>query len=86
MIRSGLEPETYCLEGSCSIQLSYQTDLILVCGCKGRNFWGNNKILNGKSYICAVIEAVIAWREAFCGLEVANIERVVAALLGETGL
>lgn len=22
VIRSGLEPETYCLEGSCSIQLS----------------------------------------------------------------
>ena len=21
----GLEPKTYCLEGSCSIQLSYQT-------------------------------------------------------------
>ena len=27
VIRSGFEPETYCLEGSCSIQLSYQTDL-----------------------------------------------------------
>ena len=23
VILSGLEPETYCLEGSCSIQLSY---------------------------------------------------------------
>ena len=23
----GLEPKTYCLEGSCSIQLSYGTDL-----------------------------------------------------------
>ena len=22
----GLEPKTYCLEGSCSIQLSYQTE------------------------------------------------------------
>ena len=30
VIRSGLEPETYCLEGSCSIQLSYRTDLIAV--------------------------------------------------------
>ena len=86
VIRSGLEPETYCLEGSCSIQLSYQTDLILVCGCKGRHFFGNTQILDRKSYICAVIEAVIAWREAFCGLEVANIKRVVAALFGETGL
>ena len=27
VIPSGLEPETYCLEGSCSIQLSYGTDL-----------------------------------------------------------
>ena len=25
VILSGLEPETYCLEGSCSIQLSYRT-------------------------------------------------------------
>ena len=25
VIRMGLEPMTYCLEGSCSIQLSYQT-------------------------------------------------------------
>ena len=26
VIRLGLEPKTYCLEGSCSIQLSYQTE------------------------------------------------------------
>jgi hypothetical protein len=25
VILSGLEPETYCLEGSCSIRLSYRT-------------------------------------------------------------
>ena len=25
VIQSGFEPETYCLEGSCSIQLSYWT-------------------------------------------------------------
>ena len=25
MIPAGLEPATYCLEGSCSIQLSYET-------------------------------------------------------------
>jgi hypothetical protein len=25
VIPSGFEPETYCLEGSCSIQLSYET-------------------------------------------------------------
>ena len=34
VIRSGLEPETYCLEGSCSIQLSYQTDLFAFAGAK----------------------------------------------------
>ena len=27
VIRLGLEPKTYCLEGSCSIQLSYQTNV-----------------------------------------------------------
>ena len=26
VIRIGFEPMTYCLEGSCSIQLSYRTD------------------------------------------------------------
>lgn len=25
----GLEPPAHCLEGSCSIQLSYQTDLVV---------------------------------------------------------
>ena len=34
VIRSGLEPETYCLEGSCSIQLSYGTDLFTFAGAK----------------------------------------------------
>ena len=34
VIPSGLEPETYCLEGSCSIQLSYQTDLFAFAGAK----------------------------------------------------
>ena len=29
VILSGLEPETYCLEGSCSIQLSYRTWIIV---------------------------------------------------------
>ena len=28
VIRLGLEPKTYCLEGSCSIQLSYRTSLV----------------------------------------------------------
>ena len=27
VIRLGLEPKTYCLEGSCSMQLSYGTPL-----------------------------------------------------------
>ena len=29
VIRIGFEPMTYCLEGSCSIQLSYRTNLTL---------------------------------------------------------
>ena len=29
VIRLGLEPKTYCLEGSCSIQLSYRTSLVV---------------------------------------------------------
>ena len=33
VIRLGLEPKTYCLEGSCSIQLSYRTSLILISLC-----------------------------------------------------
>ena len=32
VIWGGLEPPTDCLEGSCSIQLSYQTDLKNVVG------------------------------------------------------
>ena len=49
VIPLGLEPKTYCLEGSCSIQLSYGTDLdffipLLEIGCKGRHFFGNYKI------------------------------------------
>ena len=37
----GLEPKTYCLEGSCSIQLSYQTEKNYFCkiGCKGNSFF-----------------------------------------------
>ena len=34
VIPSGLEPETYCLEGSCSIQLSYGTDLLVFAAAK----------------------------------------------------
>ena len=34
VIRSGFEPETYCLEGSCSIQLSYQTILFCFAAAK----------------------------------------------------
>ena len=38
----GLEPMTYCLEGSCSIQLSYQTDTkndFSEIGCKDNSFF-----------------------------------------------
>ena len=52
MIPSGLEPETYCLEGSCSIQLSYGTDLLDALyeeiGCKGSYFLRNDQILEQK--------------------------------------
>jgi hypothetical protein len=34
VIPSGFEPETYCLEGSCSIQLSYET----ICNKKWKFF------------------------------------------------
>ena len=30
VIPSGFEPEAYCLEGSCSIQLSYGTNLLVI--------------------------------------------------------
>ncbi len=40
VIRSGFEPETYCLEGSCSIQLSYRTIF----------FRGANIVLSGKKF------------------------------------
>jgi hypothetical protein len=33
VIRLGLEPKTYALEGRCSIQLSYQT-ILFFCACK----------------------------------------------------
>ncbi len=43
VIPLGLEPKAYCLEGSCSIQLSYgtslhQQDMACICGCKGSHF------------------------------------------------
>ena len=34
VIPLGLEPKAYCLEGSCSIQLSYGTDLSQKLGAK----------------------------------------------------
>ena len=45
VIRLGLEPKTYCLEGSCSIQLSYRTGLALFrfAGAKVYNFWQTAK-------------------------------------------
>ncbi len=81
MIPLGLEPKTYCLEGSCSIQLSYGTDLCGIaccrqCGCKGSDFFGNYKILSGKSYIGAVVEGVIALKEGLGSLEFTDVERV----------
>ena len=39
VIPLGLEPKAYCLEGSCSIQLSYGTDLC-VLRCKGSDYFG----------------------------------------------
>ena len=49
----GFEPMTHSLEGCCSIQLSYQTDLILIdnyskVGCKGTTFNSKFKIQNSK--------------------------------------
>ena len=42
MIPLGLEPKTYCLEGSCSIQLSYGTIQI---GCKINVFFVGIQII-----------------------------------------
>ena len=47
VIPSGFEPEAYCLEGSCSIQLSYGTDLmmrfLLKSAAKVDIFWETSK-------------------------------------------
>ena len=54
VIPSGFEPEAYCLEGSCSIQLSYGTDLFddfHEIACKGRHFFGNSQIFEENSYL-----------------------------------
>ena len=42
VIPLGLEPKTYCLEGSCSIQLSYGTIQI---GCKISVFFVGSQII-----------------------------------------
>ena len=44
VIRLGLEPKTYCLEGSCSIQLSLSK-----FGCKDRHFICNLQIFARKT-------------------------------------
>ncbi len=44
VIPLGLEPKTYCLEGSCSIQLSYGTPLEK-SGAKLMLFWRKTKYL-----------------------------------------
>ncbi len=41
---TGFEPMTYCLEGSCSIQLSYQGILIAKLRCKSINQISKNKL------------------------------------------
>ena len=42
VIPLGLEPKTYCLEGSCSIQLSYGT---IKNGCKSNAFRSDFQII-----------------------------------------
>ena len=44
VIPLGLEPKTYCLEGSCSIQLSYGT---IESGCKSSVFCADFQIICG---------------------------------------
>gem|GEM_PF-6557441 len=53
VIRIGLEPMTYCLEGSCSIQLSYRT-LFLFCPMPRSNRTWVTELLKitGKSRTC----------------------------------
>ena len=82
VIPLGLEPKTHSLEGCCSIQLSYGTK----SGCKGTHFLRYGQISSLKSYKSSVVEGIKARHEAFCGLETADIQRVVRSLLSEAGL
>ena len=43
VIPLGLEPKAYCLEGSCSIQLSYGTALFVIAAAKVDIFFGLTK-------------------------------------------
>ena len=82
VIPLGLEPKTHSLEGCCSIQLSYGTK----SGCKGTHFLRYGQISSLKSYKSSVVEGIKARHEAFCSLEIADIQRVVLFLLSEAGL
>ena len=85
MIPSGFEPETHSLEGCCSIQLSYGTPCIF-CGCKGINFLVNDKILDCKFNVRAVVKGVVAWIKGLGGLEEVNAQRVLLAQMAESFL
>ena len=65
-------------------QLLYPAELrnrpFAVCGCKGSDNFLNIQILDGKSYISAVIEAIAAKGKAFCGQEAVDIKRVGSPL------
>ena len=82
MIRLGFEPKTYCLEGSCSIQLSYQTPI----GCKGKHYFRHNQISDLKSDVTSVIEGVVAFQKCLCSLEFPDIQRIITTLFLQTGL
>ena len=83
MIPLGLEPKAYCLEGSCSIQLSYGTNPFANAAAKLAIFSRTTKFSDCKSYVGAVVERIITFGERFGGLEHSDVQRVGDTLVGK---
>ena len=78
MIPLGLEPKTYCLEGSCSIQLSYGTNLddylFRKSAAKVDIFSETAKLFR------EILQRINAW-SLFCSLPVAIDDFAVSRIL-----